>query len=240
MLKINSHLLKCGNYVGIHFLNRNLELKHTNIFLSKANLAFFQQQHIHYETQKISNVKSKNFLYFSGIDQPAPKWKRCISGVGFNSYSKSNFIYAVSSMYAKRIFDSKAKKEVVGMTKYLRKAFSKLLDELTWMDDETKVEARKKLENMRQFIGYPDEFLDQEKVDAIYDKIEMVENDYLGNVLKLSKYFTKYYALQLREAVDPDDWREHRYVALVNAFYNPSLNNFEFPAGILQGKNKNF
>ena len=184
--------------------------------------------------------KIKNFLYFSGIDQPAPKWKRCISGVGFNSYSKSNFIYAVSSMYAKRIFDSKAKKEVVGMTKYLRKAFSKLLDELTWMDDETKVEARKKLENMRQFIGYPDEFLDQEKVDAIYDKVEMEENDYLGNVLKLSKYFTKYYALQLREAVDPDDWREHRYVALVNAFYNPSLNNFEFPAGILQGKNKNF
>ena len=142
-------------------------------------------------------------------------------------------------MYAKRIFDSKAKKEVVGMTKYLRKAFSKLLDEITWMDDETKVEARKKLENMRQFIGYPDEFLDQEKVDAIYDKVNMEENDYLGNVLKLSKYFTKYYALQLREAVDPDDWREHRYVALVNAFYNPSLNNFEFPAGILQGK-KNF
>ena len=57
------------------------------------------------------------------------------------------------------------------MTQYLRKAFSKLVDDLTWMDEETKVEARKKLKNMRQFLAFPDEFLDQEKVDGIYSQI---------------------------------------------------------------------
>ena len=122
------------------------------------------------------------------------------------------------------------------MTQYLRRAFSKVLDDITWMDDETKVEARKKLQKMRQFIAFPDEFLDQEKVDGIYNEMEFDEDAYLKNELKLAKFFTKYYALQLREPVDPDDWREHRSVAIVNAFYNPSLNNFEFPAGILQGK----
>ena len=177
-----------------------------------------------------------SFLSKIGIGEEPPRWKTCISAVGFNSYSRSNFIYAVSSMYAKHVFDSTGKKEVIEMTQYLRKAFSKLLDDITWMDKETKVEARKKLKNMRQFLAFPDEFLDQEKVDGIYEEVEMEEDSYLENVLKLSKFFTKYYALQLRETVDPDDWREHRYVAIVNAFYNPTLNNFEFPAGILQGK----
>ena len=139
-------------------------------------------------------------------------------------------------MYAKHVFDSTGKKEVIEMTQYLRRAFSQLLDDITWMDEETKVEARKKLTNMKQFLAFPDEFLDQELVDEIYSQVEMEDDAYLKNVLKLSKFFTKYYSLQLREPVDPDDWREHRYVALVNAFYNPTLNNFEFPAGILQGK----
>ena len=188
-----------------------------------------------YLSSEARDVRQTYRKALTGIDQQAPTWKRCIKSVGFNSYSKSNFIYAVSSMYARHIFDIKAKKEVVDMSNYLRKAFSKMLDDITWMDDETKIEARKKLEKMRQFIAYPDEFLDKEKVDEIYSKLDMDEDSYLENVLKLSKFFTKYYALQLREIVDPDDWREHRYVALVNAFYNPTLNNFEFPAGILQG-----
>ena len=63
----------------------------------------------------------------------------------------------------------------------------------------------------------------------------MDENDYLGNVFKIAAHFNPYYAKRLREPVDPFDWREHKYVALVNAFYHSSLNYFEFPAGILQG-----
>jgi membrane metallo-endopeptidase-like protein 1 len=50
----------------------------------------------------------------------------------------------------------------------------------------------------------------------------------------LSIHFTGYYANQLREKRDPTDWREHSLVAVVNAFYEPSQNYFEFPAGILQ------
>ena len=190
---------------------------------------------IKYLNNEAREIRQKYRKALTGIDQEAPLWKRCIKAVGFTSYSRTNFIYAVSSMYATKVFDKEAKTEVVEMTKYLRKAFKKMLKDLEWMDEETKVEAQKKLENMRQFIAYPDEFLDQEKVDGIYEDIEMNDYNYLDNVLTLSQHFTKYYTLQLREPVDPDDWREHRYVALVNAFYNPSLNNFEFPAGILQG-----
>jgi putative endopeptidase len=51
---------------------------------------------------------------------------------------------------------------------------------------------------------------------------------------RLSTFFTGYYANQVREKIDPTDWREHRLVAVVNAFYHASQNYFEFPAGILQ------
>ena len=51
----------------------------------------------------------------------------------------------------------------------------------------------------------------------------------------LSRFWTKDTYKKFREPVDPSDWKEHTSVALVNAFYNPSKNYFEFPAGILQG-----
>ncbi len=35
--------------------------------------------------------------------------------------------------------------------------------------------------------------------------------------------------------MDKKFWVDHSLAALVNAFYNPSINSMEFPAGILQG-----
>ena len=63
----------------------------------------------------------------------------------------------------------------------------------------------------------------------------MAEDDFLGNVLKLSVHFKKIEVMKLRENVDPYDWRDFENVAVVNAFYNPDFNKMEFPAGILQG-----
>ncbi len=180
-------------------------------------------------------IRQKYRKALTGLDQAPPTWKRCIKAVGFNSYSKSRFLYAVSSMYAQEVFDIDAKKEVVEMTDYLRQAFKQLLDDLEWMDDETKLEAHEKLKSMKQFLAFPDQVLDQDIVDQVYQGLDINEQDYLENYLRLSRHFTVYWSRQLREPVDPNDWRDHAYVALVNAFYNPSLNNFEFPAGILQG-----
>ena len=88
---------------------------------------------------------------------------------------------------------------------------------------------------MGQYLAYPDEVLDRNEVDQIYQGLEIETEDYFGSTLEMSKHFNAYHTKKLNERVDPRDWREHHLVAVVNAFYNPDFNNFEFPAGILQG-----
>ena len=178
-------------------------------------------------------ILQKFLKVMTGVDQKESRWKTCLTQVGFNSGSGA-FLYAVSSMYARFIFNANSKVQVLDMTHYLRRAFAKILDESEWMDDETKNEARKKLSNMKQFIAYPDEVLIKEKVDGFYAGLDLDKEDYFGNELKINKYHEKYNDLQLREVIDPNDWKK-QLVAIVNAFYDPSKNAFLFPAGILQG-----
>ena len=88
---------------------------------------------------------------------------------------------------------------------------------------------------MDQYLAYPDEILEEDKINEVFEGLKVEEDDHLGNVLRMSRHFNAYHTKKLREIVDPKDWRDHHLVAVVNAFYNPQLNNFEFPAGILQG-----
>ena len=67
------------------------------------------------------------------------------------------------------------------MIEYLRKAFGQILDDLDWMDDKTKLKARKKLEHIDEFIGYPDEILDRNVVEDHHNGIDINEDDYFGN-----------------------------------------------------------
>jgi len=172
----------------------------------------------------------------SGIQEKAPRWKKCVNEMGFNSLAGGGFGFIAGSMYARKYFKQEAKKLMVDMTNYIRKAFKEdILEHLDWMDDETKARAEKKLEKMEQFIAYSDEFLDKEKVDGLHKSVEMIENDYLENTLKLIRFWRIFYYNELRDKVNPKSWIEHGLVTVVNAFYNPGQNNFEFPAGILQG-----
>merc|ERR1739844_503243 len=103
------------------------------------------------------------------------------------------------------------------------------------MDEETKKEAFVKLEKMHQTLAYPEEILDQKKIDNIHYGLKMIKDDYFGNILRLSKHFKRRDELKLRELVNPYDWKEFMPIPLVNAMYDDVKNKMEYPAGILQG-----
>ncbi len=103
------------------------------------------------------------------------------------------------------------------------------------MDATTKSRAKEKMEKMSEYIAYPDEILDRDVVDKFHSGLDIREDDYYGNLLRLSRWRTRYDDALLRVEVDKRHWERHSWVALVNAFYNPSINSMEFPAGILQG-----
>ena len=88
---------------------------------------------------------------------------------------------------------------------------------------------------MKEHMAYPDELLYNEKVDEVYSALDPDEEDYVGNTLKNLKHLDQYNDLQLREVVDPEDWRDWQSAASVDANYMPWKNTIGFQAGILQG-----
>ena len=169
-----------------------------------------------------------------GTKTSPPRWKRCAKKVGFNAYS-GGFHIAAGTMYVKKHFPQEAKDQMLEMTNYLRKSFHGIIEDLDWMDDETKTKAQEKLNKMGQFIGYPEEILDEEIVEGFYEGLSMDESKYFDNLLSLARFRNEYYDSRLREPVDKNDWRDNSFVALVNAFYSFNQNYMKFPAGILQG-----
>ena len=122
------------------------------------------------------------------------------------------------------------------MTDYIRAAFKgDILDNLDWMDAETKARARLKLDRMEQSIGYSEEFTDRAMVDGFHAGIEIGEDNYFENSVALVKFWRVLGYKLLRETIEPKSWLQHKFVAVANAFYTPSQNFMEFPAGILQG-----
>ena len=187
------------------------------------------QQAMDYLGSEARDILQKFMKAITGADQKSPQWKICLGKVS------SHYKYVVSSMYARFIFNADSKKQVLDMTQYLRRSFAKILDDVNWMDNETKNKARKKLTKMKEHMAYPDELLYNEKVDEVYSALDPDEEDYVGNTLKNLKHLDQYNDLQLREVVDPEDWRDWQSAASVDANYMPWKNTIGFQAGILQG-----
>ena len=186
------------------------------------------------EARKIMQRYRKEVL---GIQVSPPTWKRCVEEVGFNSMDTSTFIYVASSMYVKKYFKPEAKKEMVVLTNYIRRSFEEeILQNNEWMNEAVKERAKKKLAEMHQVIAYSNEFLEKDKIDKLYQGIQVSDLDLFGNALNLSKFWHNFdFKNRLRNKVDRKSWLEHYYIALVNAFYSGKNNFMVFPAGILQG-----
>ena len=188
-----------------------------------------------YTTQEARDIAQDYKKALSGATQEPPRWKTCARSVGFNGYDDASLRIPAASMYIKKYFGVEAKAAMVEMISYLRKAFGQIINDLDWMDDKTKEKARKKLTKMAQFIAYPDEMLDEYTVTQHHKGIIIKEDDYFGNVIRLEQWNRNFKYGRLYEKIDKKSWIDNSLVALVNAFYNPTINAMTFPAGILQG-----
>merc|ERR1719239_1973730 len=165
----------------------------------------------------------------TGKSEEPPRWRKC---VGAASGSLAN---AVGSLYVTKYFNEDSKTEALMMVSEIRRQFERLLDEVDWMDEDTKRQARVKAQGMVEHIGYPSELLEMSKLEDLYAGLELSPNAYLGNALNMTVFGTNYAFSKLREKVNKTDWKRHDQPAIVNAFYSPLENSIQFPAGILQG-----
>ncbi|XP_026710560.1 neprilysin isoform X1 [Athene cunicularia] len=162
-----------------------------------------------------------------GTTSETAVWRRCAN------YVNGNMESAVGRLYVEEAFAGDSKHVVEEMIADIRDVFIKTLDELTWMDAETKKKAEQKATAIRERIGYPDEIVtDDNKLNSEYQELNYKEEEYFENIIQNLVFTQKKRLKKLREKVDKEEWISG--AAVVNAFYSASRNQIVFPAGILQ------
>jgi putative endopeptidase len=132
--------------------------------------------------------------------------------------------FALGQLYVKRYFNEDAKKRVLDLVNNLQKAFESRINQLDWMSDSTKTQAKEKLYAITKKIGYPDEWRE-------YD-VTIDPTKYFENVLALRQDQSRYQLDKFGKAPNKLEWGTTP--STVTAYYSPSLNEIVFPAGILQ------
>jgi putative endopeptidase len=157
--------------------------------------------------------------YLRGVAQQPPRWKRCVRLVD------RDLGEALGKEFVDRTFAPKTKDDVLKMTKQIEDAMADEIKALDWMSPETKVQAQKKLDGIRNKIGYPDKWRD-------YSSVIVKPNDLVGNVERATVFESKRELNKIGKPVDKTEWG--MTPPTVNAYYNPQMNDINFPAGVLQ------
>ena len=154
-----------------------------------------------------------------GQPEQRPRWKRCSSGVD-NSLGE-----ALGQVYVSQYFAGDSKAKTLEMVHDIESSMEHDLDTLEWMSPETKVRAREKLHAVADKIGYPEHWRD-------YSKLTVAPDDAFGNAQRATAFENDRELNKIGQPVDKLEWG--MTPPTVNAYYDPSMNNINFPAGILQ------
>ena len=193
-----------------------------------------------YQDNEANQIFYKYKKAKTGVETVLSRWKACVqstSGIEHpDLYAfEGSLSNAVGSMYAKEYFPVESKKIAEEVVENLRNEFIIMLDELTWMDSQTKTNALKKVSQMSAHIAYPQEILDSRLINEFYKGLTLDCQSYMENILTLQKFVFEYKVKQLRKPIDKKSWKTHGGAALVNAYYSSNENSIQFPAGILDG-----
>ncbi|MEI9981358.1 MAG: M13 family metallopeptidase [Edaphobacter sp.] len=165
----------------------------------------------------------ENFNFFSatlnGQKEQTPRWKRCTRA------TDQALGEAVGQDWVKQNFPPDAKANMDKLVAALEKALGEDIQQLPWMSDETKVQAKAKLDAIRNKIGYPEKWRD-------YSALTVKRDDPLGNMERSVEFERHRNLSRLGKPVDEKEWT--MTPPTVNAYYNPPNNDINFPAGILQ------
>jgi endothelin-converting enzyme/putative endopeptidase len=155
----------------------------------------------------------------NGAEQQQERWKRCTSRVD------EELGEALGQVYVAKYFPPAEKQRVLEMTESIEAAMGKDIDGLDWMSAATKAQAKEKLDAVMNKIGYPDRWRD-------YSKLRIVRGDDLGNAMRAHEFEMARDLNKIGKPVDKSEW--DMTPPTVNAYYDPQMNNVNFPAGYLQ------
>jgi len=157
--------------------------------------------------------------YLQGLEEMPPRWKRCVRRVD------ADLGEALGQEFVRKTFGPDTKQRALIMTKGIEAAMESEIRQLPWMGDATKQRALEKLHGIVNKIGYPDKWRD-------YSSIKIGREDYFGDVERATAFESRRELAKIGKPVDRTEWE--MTPPTVNAYYDPQMNDINFPAGVLQ------
>jgi len=154
-----------------------------------------------------------------GTKQIKPRWKRVVIS------TDEAIGEALGKLYVADHFPPEAKARALDLINNLKAALSDRIKTLEWMDEPTKQEALKKLAAFTVKIGYPEKWRD-------YSLLRVDRGPFVLNALRAENFEVNRDLKKIGKLVDRTEWG--MTPPTVNAYYNPTMNEIVFPAGILQ------
>ena len=148
-----------------------------------------------------------------------PRWKRCVQLVDHTLGE------ALGQVFVEKTFTPETKARTLAMTKEIEAAMQSEIDALPWMSPATKKQALLKLHGVVNKIGYPDKWRD-------YSSVDIKPDDFLGDVDRAVAFESHRDLDKIGKPVDRTEWDISP--PTVNAYYDPQMNDINFPAGVLQ------
>jgi putative endopeptidase len=154
-----------------------------------------------------------------GQPEQRARWKRCVQA------TDGALGEALGQVYVTQEFSPANKQATLQMVHDIEAAMDQDIDTLDWMTAATKVRAKEKLRAVADKIGYPDHWRD-------YSSLVVTREDAFGNAQRATDFESRRQLAKIGKPVDRGEW--DITPATVDAYYNPSANDINFPAGILQ------
>ncbi len=166
---------------------------------------------------------NQNFKFYGNILVGTPalkaRWKRALEA------TDASLGDALGQLFVKKYFTEESKKRVNTMVDNLLAAYRVRIASRDWMSEETKKQANLKLDKVIRKLGYPDKWKD-------YSTLEIKRDSYLANSFRANVYAFNEMVNHLGKPIDRQAWL--MTAPTINAYYNPTINEIVFPAGIMQ------
>jgi endothelin-converting enzyme/putative endopeptidase len=204
----NTDIQRLKVYLAWHVLDSNLNVAGRAAVAASVMPKAFEDENWNFNSHILNGVKEQE-----------PRWKRCVQGVD------SSLGEALGQEFVKVAFSESSKERTLKMVGEIEKEMAKLIQSAEWMSPATKDQATTKLHEVANKIGYPSKWRD-------YRKVKVIPGDAFGNAERARIENIEYRLAKIGTTVDKAEWT--MTPPTVNAYYSPSENNINFPAGILQ------
>ena len=172
-------------------------------------------------TEELRDLGGAYYRAIAGIPANTPIEKFAYN-LASNMYSEPVGLY-----YGEKYFGEEAKKDVTEIVYQIIDTYKERIMENEILGEETRAKAILKLSTMGVKMGYPDKVLD------IYNELTFNEEDSLFDIMHhLHKIKKLDEFASLHKPTNPEKWLMPGH--MVNACYNPFVNDITFPAAILK------